>query len=256
MHHSPFHPAPDPRSGGTTPGRRFLHGPQPPDDPASSGKHRLDRDALTEFGDQLGDVADLGDAVLGRQDAPSALPDEIGDLTADQIVPSRIGAHPTGRLVAGHLATGSAALALIAVVFAGGTLSGLLAPTLQVLRGTVSISSALTFFDAFFLTLALSLTAAICWFLVRSEVVRGWPAVGVATVGCLLSVALASALGIAGPTMDQVMAQMVGNPLAQLAGAFKAFLLFYGPVPFLGGVVTGVAVGNLCYRLAQAPPRG
>jgi hypothetical protein len=154
------------------------------------------------------------------------------------LVPPRTGATSIGlALVA--LAAGTTAFSAIVSAFAA------------------TEASQLEFVDAYVLVLPLSvLVAGISWAAFREQA-HPLALAFAAVVGALGISYLAGRLGIDVATRDAMAAaiESVGSsPWVRPFGVLDAYLTYYTWVPFIGGIVAGLATGWTCFRLTGSRP--
>lgn len=121
----------------------------------------------------------------------------------------------------------------------------------------ISEAPHLAFFDAFVLVLPLSmLITGVAWaaFAERMRSLTLWT---IGILGAVVITYLAGRLGIDPATRDAMSAaiESVGSsPWVRPFGVLDAYLTYYTWVPFIGGIITGLATGWTCHRLTSPPP--
>lgn len=203
--------------------------------------------------DDAGELADNGakvaDQLLGRGSGTATPLDEVASISMDAVIPRS----PTSTMLNRHVTAGAAMVAGLALLFGGGSVAGVVTPLMQSAAGKATVGSYISFIDAFFLTFALSVAAAVVVFAVRSNRLSAYPLAAVAIAACIGSVLLAQEFGLASPSLADMQAGIGhGNPIAQAFGGFGVFFAFYGPIPFLAGAVVGGLVGNIAHNLAKS----
>lgn len=150
--------------------------------------------------------------------------------------------------------TASFGLAVLALFAGTGTLSAAVAGMSVAAKSSASVGSYLSFADAFILTLPLSvLVTGLVW-IASAEQLHPFALASAGVLGAIGITYLAGELGIDGPTMSDMLASansLGSNPLVQAVGVVGEYLTYYTWVPFLGGVITGFAMGWICARLAN-----
>jgi len=200
--------------------------------------------------DWQGPVKDLGklaDQMMGRHDQP----DPNADISGIEITST----NKTVKLINTHVSVFAAWSALVAFVFAGGTLSGIITPALHATSSKAVVGSYVTFGNAFLATVSLSVCTALVWFFVRSGKVRSYGAAAALVIGCLVVIFVCYQAGLYGPSPATVAAAVSaapGAPPSKLGTLFEQFLAFYGLSAFLLGLGAGAVAGNIGYHIDQA----
>jgi hypothetical protein len=178
---------------------------------------------------------------------------EVSDLELSELLPTSVRSGRPHQAVRRAVSTASFGLAVVALIFGNGAISAAVAGMSVAAKNSATVGSYLSFADAFLLTLPLSiLVTGLVW--LGSE--RLHP-VGLASAGVLGAIGityLAGELGIDGPAMSEMLAaasSLGSNPVLQAVGVVGEYLTYYTWVPFLGGVITGFAMGWVCAHLSH-----
>jgi hypothetical protein len=210
--------------------------PAGPDEPADGEDERVDH------------VAGTLDVLTGRASGESpGITDRIADFDVGRILGPVVGdkVKVFNRNVSAAAAVGAAA----AFIFGSGTLSAVTAPASKAFAGRATVGSYITVGQAFAFALALSISSAITVVLVRGRHVTGIGAFSVVAIVIFVVVFVTYQLGISGPTPDAVAAAAAKatNPPALVYNELRAFLAFYGPIPFISGLAAGLCAGNIVH---------
>lgn len=179
---------------------------------------------------------------------------EVSDLELSALLPESVRSGRPHQAVRRAVSTASFGLAVVALIFGNGTISAAVAGMSVAAKNSATVGSYLSFADAFILTLPLSILVTGLVWLGSTE--RLHP-VGLATAGVLGAIGityLAGELGIDGPAMSEMLAaasSLGSNPVLQAVGVVGEYLMYYTWVPFLGGIITGFAMGWVCAYLSH-----
>lgn len=182
------------------------------------------------------------------------LADPAGELEFADLLPSAVRRHRGYAAANRTLTLTSLALAIVTLVFGNGTLSAAISGMSVAAKNSATIGSALTFADAFVLTLPLSLLVTGLVWLGSTERLNAVELAAFGVVGAIGITYLAGNLGIDGPAMAEMLASassLGGNWFTQAFGIIGEYLTYYTWVPFLGGIITGFAMGWICAHLSN-----
>jgi hypothetical protein len=195
---------------------------------------------------RVNELAEILDGALGRQEKDSPL-GKLGDENPDSILSARITGSQAYKEGKQGVAWSGFALAAVGL-FGTGTFSSATAAFAKAAQNSPTFDSYLTFGQAFWATFPWSISAAIGIFLVLTRLAASNPqGFGIAWVAgsSLLSV-ICTSIGISGPTWQEIYYYTThagSSPLHKIGGLLQAYFIFFGPIPFLGGLITGTAVG-------------
>jgi hypothetical protein len=214
-----------------------------------------DEDSTVERRNEIADkVSDVADALAGRIDVePPRVNDRIEDVDTSIILPPVIRNSRTVKVFNRNVSAAAAGIAAAALVFGSGTLSAVTAPATKALSSHATVGSYITVGQAFAFTLALSIASAITIVIVRGGHVTGIAIFSVVAVVVLVVVFVTYGLGISGPTPDAIAAAAAKgtNPISTVFNELRVFWAFYGPIPFLSGLVAGCCAGNIAHEVAK-----
>lgn len=180
--------------------------------------------------------------------------DPGSELEFADLLPSAVRRHRGYQAASRSVSVASLALALVTLVFGNGTLSAAIAGMSVAAKNSVTVGSALSFADAFVLTLPLSLLVTGLVWLGSAERLNAVELAAFGVVGAIGITYLAGKLGIDGPAMAEMLASagsLGGGWFTQVFGIIGEYLTYYTWVPFLGGIITGFAMGWICAHLSN-----
>jgi hypothetical protein len=214
-----------------------------------------DEDGTIERRNEIVDkVSGVADALAGRTEAePPRVNDRIEDVDTSIILPPVIRNSRTVKVFNRNVSAAAAMIAAAALVFGSGTLSAVTAPATKALSSHATVGSYITVGQAFAFTLALSIASAITIVIVRGGHVTGIAIFSVVAVVVFVVVFVTYGLGISGPTPDAIAAAAAKgtNPISTVFNELRVFWAFYGPIPFLSGLVAGCCAGNIAHEVAK-----
>ncbi|MGH3434765.1 MAG: hypothetical protein ACRDQB_18225 [Thermocrispum sp.] len=180
--------------------------------------------------------------------------DAANELELSELLPRAVRRNPAFQASESSVSVASMALAVVTLIFGNGTLSAAIAGMSVAAKNSATVGSYLTFADAFILTLPLSvLVTGLVW-LGSAERLNAVELAAFGVFGAIGITYLAGKLGIDGPTMSDMIASagsLGGNWFMQAFGIIGEYLAYYTWVPFLGGIITGFAMGGICAHLSH-----
>jgi hypothetical protein len=195
-------------------------------------------------------AAEAVDKIIGRK-APDDPLDQVKSIEVSKIVPESVRKSTTFKEINQGVATGSAGLAVVGVIFGSGTAAAAVSGVAVAFSTKTTVGSYLTFGQAFLVTLALSASTALLTYFTYKGQMKSYGAVGLWLLATLVITGATQALGFPGPTVAQLESAAGGhNPILAAVLMLAEFLAFYTLVPFLGGLITGVITGRVIFKLS------
>lgn len=183
---------------------------------------------------------------------------DASELELSDLLPSAVLRRPSYQAVNRAASVTSLALAVVTLVFGNGAFSAAIAGMSVAAKNSATVSSYLSFADAFILTLPLSvLVTGLVW-LGSVERLNSVELAAFGVLGAIGITYVAGVLGIDGPAMSEMLASVSslgGNWFVQAFGIVGEYLMYYTWVPFLGGIITGFAMGWICAYLSHPDRR-
>lgn len=179
---------------------------------------------------------------------------EASELELSDLLPSAVLRNPSYQAVNRAASATSLALAVVALVFGNGAFSAAIAGMSVAAKNSATVSSYLSFADAFLLTLPLSMLVTGLVWLGSAERLNSVELAAFGVLGAIGITYVAGELGIDGPAMSDMLASvgsLGGNWFVQAFGIVGEYLMYYTWVPFLGGIITGFAMGWICAHLSH-----
>ncbi len=197
------------------------------------------------------EAAGVVDGLTGRE-APADPFEKLKEVEVSKIVPRKVRDSREFKEINQSVAAGATALAFVALVLGNGTAAAVTSSVTVALRAETTVGSYLTFGQAFFLTLALSASAAFFTYLTYEGQMKSYGALGLWVLVTLAIAGVSQAMGFAGPSASDL-AEVAGgsSPVLAFVRVLTAFLEFYTLVPFLGGLITGFLTGRVIARLGR-----
>ena len=177
---------------------------------------------------------------------------ELGELLPRAMRRDGAAGPPTTRPERSAIA-GRIMLAVATLILGNALLSAAVAGMAVVAKSSAALGSPLTFPGAFILTFPLSVLVAGLMWLASTERLHAFEIAAFGVLGAV-GVTYAAGLGIDDTTMAEMLASarsLGGSWFVQTFGIIGEYLTYYTWVPFLGGIVTGYAMGAICVRLAH-----
>jgi hypothetical protein len=197
-----------------------------------------------------GPLAEGADKLLGRSKPEDPFAD-VKDVEVGDLLPASVRDHPLYDDTARRIVAGSFGLSIIALLFGQGTVSAVVAGGSMVLKNAPTVGAYLSFVQAFFLTLALSVSATIFSYMTCKGLMRSYGAVGLWVIASVFIAGTLNAMGLGGPTLEAIntgLSHAPSNPIAQGLALMGVFLQYYTVGPFLGGLLTGGISGSILLR--------
>lgn len=200
------------------------------------------------------------DKLVGRR-APESPLGDVGGFEIGKIVPNGIRDSEQLKTINQGVSAGALGLAIVGLVLAQGSVAAVTAAGSKAIHNTPTVDSYLAFGQAFWLTLALSLSAAVFVYMLLNGQMKSYGSVVAWIVATLVIVMILQSEGLNGPTVDQLLAEMnatSSNPIAKGFALMGGFAKYYTLLPFIGGAITGSATGWIVHRLEHpvAPVTG
>jgi hypothetical protein len=195
--------------------------------------------------------AEQADQFLGRED-PKDILEPLKDIEVLKIIPRSIRDSESLKVVNRGVSLGAAWIAIVMLIAGNGTVSLGVATTTAAIKGSPTVGAYLTFGEAFFFTLAFSISAALFAYMVFRRQMKTWGAVSLWILATVAVTALCKALGIAGPSYQDLLYRITtnsGGPLGDVFTILATFEEYYTPLPFMCGMIAGVITGWIASRL-------
>lgn len=195
---------------------------------------------------------------LGWADIPTSVED-VEAIEIEKLLPDRIRTDPAHSRSLRQLAIGAWAINM-AGAFGTGVIGGLLALIDSPTPGAATVGDTATVATAFMVTFALSLTAAVAAFALRTRGTEIAGASGAIFALCAVLIgatALAGYAGVGGPSFDDVLTAASAGDSYRGFGTFGrmvgVFFDYFGVLPCLLGVIAGVTLGMIASNYADRP---
>jgi len=187
-------------------------------------------------------VAAGADRLLGRKDPDDPLV-EVEAIETSKVLPESVSGSEEFRIINKAVSIGSLGLAVIGL-FGQGTFSAVTAAISVALSGSTTLGHFLRFGQAFWMTLALSISSTIFAYMTFKGMMRSWGAVIVWVAGTAGVVALLESMGIDGPAYTELTNRVGGkSPLGMALETVGYFASYYTPIPFISGITVGAITG-------------